>query len=93
VCNARDVSETNQRVHPEMPCQEVVEVVTDYLENALEKRDRGRFEAHLAECEACRDYLEQFRQTIALAGRVEPERLPPRMRDELLAAFRDWRDR
>ena len=78
---------------PEMPCQELVEVITDYLENALAERDRRRFEAHLDECQACRDYLEQFRQTIALAGRVEPERLPPRMREELLAAFRDWRDR
>jgi predicted anti-sigma-YlaC factor YlaD len=78
---------------PEMPCQELVEVITDYLEAAIEQRDRRRFEAHLAECEACRDYLEQFRQTIALAGRVEPGRLPPRMREELLAAFRNWRDR
>jgi anti-sigma factor RsiW len=78
---------------PEMPCQELVEVITEYLESALGDRDRRRFEAHLAECEPCRDYLEQFRQTIALSGRVEPERLPPRMRDELLAAFRDWRHR
>lgn len=78
---------------PEMPCQELVEVITDYLENALAERDRRRFEAHLDECEACRDYLEQFRQTIALAGRVEAERVPPRMREKLLAAFRDWRDR
>jgi predicted anti-sigma-YlaC factor YlaD len=78
---------------PEMPCQELVEVLTDYLENALAERDRRRFEAHLAECEACRDYLEQFRLTIALAGRLERERMPPRMREELQAAFRDWRDR
>jgi anti-sigma factor RsiW len=78
---------------PEMPCQELVEVITDYLEGALAETDRLRFEAHLAECDACRDYLEQFRQTIALVGRVEPEQLSPRMREELLAAFRDWRDR
>ncbi len=78
---------------PEMPCQELVEVITDYLENALADRDRRRFEAHLDECEACRGYVEQLRQTIALAGRVEHEPLPPLMREELLAAFRDWRDR
>jgi anti-sigma factor RsiW len=78
---------------PEMPCQELVEVITDYLEGALAETDRLRFEAHLAECDACRDYLEQFRQTIALVGRVEPEQLSPRTREELLAAFRDWRDR
>jgi anti-sigma factor RsiW len=74
-----------------MPCRELVEVITDYLEDALPDRDRLRFQAHLAECEACRDYVEQFRQTIALSGRVEPETLPPGRRDELLSAFRDWR--
>ena len=78
---------------PEMPCRELVEVITDYLDGALAERDRRRFDAHLAECDACRDYLDQFQQTIALAGRVESERLPPRMREELLAAFRDWRGR
>jgi len=78
---------------PEMPCQELVEVITDYLDDALSERDRARFEAHLAECDGCRDYLDQFRQTIALAGRVEPERLPPQTRDQLLSAFRDWRGR
>lgn len=76
---------------PEMPCRELVEVITDYLEDALPDRDRLRFEAHLAECDACRDYVEQFGQTIALAGRTEPEQLPPALRDELLSAFRDWR--
>jgi anti-sigma factor RsiW len=76
---------------PEMPCQELVEVITDYLEDALVETDRRRFEAHLADCDACRDYVDQFRQTIALAGRVEPEQLSPHARDQLLAAFRDWR--
>jgi anti-sigma factor RsiW len=77
---------------PEMPCRELVEVITDYLEDALPQPDRLRFEAHLAECDACRDYVEQFVQTIALSGRVEPEQLPPAVRDELLSAFRAWRD-
>ena len=76
---------------PEMPCRELVEVITDYLEDALTERDRLRMDEHLAECDACRDYVEQFRQTIALAGRVEPERLPDATRNELLSAFRDWR--
>ena len=78
---------------PEMPCQELVEVITDYLDEALGATDRERFEAHLAECVACRDYLEQFRQTITLVGRVGDSPLPPPMREELLALFRAWRDR
>ena len=76
-----------------MPCQELVEVITDYLDDALPATDRARFEAHLAECDACQDYVDQFRQTIALAGRVEPEQLAPQTRDQLLSAFRDWRVR
>jgi anti-sigma factor RsiW len=74
-----------------MPCRELVEVITDYLDDALSERDRLRFEAHLAECDACRDYVEQFEQTIALSGRVEAEQLPPGLQDELMSAFRAWR--
>ncbi len=76
---------------PEMPCRELVEVITDYLEDALPRDDRVRFEAHLAECDACRDYVAQFEQTIALSGRVEAEGVSPGLRDELRNAFRDWR--
>jgi anti-sigma factor RsiW len=76
---------------PEMPCQELVEVITDYLDGALTATDRARFDAHLAECDACQDYVDQFRQTIAIAGRVEPERMSPQSREQLLNAFRDWR--
>ena len=76
---------------PEMPCRELVEVITDYLEDALPHDDRRRFEAHLDECDACRDYVEQFEHTIALSGRVEAKQLPAGLQDELLTAFRAWR--
>ena len=32
----------------ELACQEIVEIITDYLENALSRSQRRRFEAHLA---------------------------------------------
>ena len=72
-------------------CREAVELVTDYLEDALPRRDRERFEAHLAECPHCREYLEQIRRTIAVAGRIEPEELEPEVRDELVDLYRRWR--
>jgi len=75
---------------PEMPCRELVELVTDYLEDRLSPRDRERFEAHLAECEGCRAYLEQCRQTVRALGRIPEESLPPEARERLLAAFRGW---
>jgi anti-sigma factor RsiW len=78
---------------PEMPCQELVEVITDYLEGALPERDRIRFEEHLAVCAKCIEYVEQFRRTIALVERVDERDLDPVLREGLLAAFRDWNRR
>ena len=75
---------------PEMPCRELVELISDYLEDRLSPVDRTRFEAHLAECEACRTYLEQFRQTIRALGRLPEESLSPAAREALLTAFRGW---
>jgi anti-sigma factor RsiW len=77
--------------HEEMACQELVEVVTDYLEGALSERERMRFERHLQGCDGCRSYLEQMRTTIRLTGRLTPRSLSPAMRDRLLRAFRDWK--
>ena len=78
---------------PEMPCRELVELVTDYLENRLSAADRARFEAHLAACDACRLYLEQFQQTIRTLGRLPEESLSPDARRALLQAFRGWKAR
>jgi anti-sigma factor RsiW len=73
-------------------CRELVELVSDYLEGALDRRTRRRFEAHIAGCPHCTAYLEQIRQTIRLTGRLREESLEPGVRDELLAAFRGWRE-
>jgi len=75
---------------PEMPCRELVELITEYLEDRLSPIDRTRFETHLAGCEACRTYLDQFRKTIRVLGRLPEESLSPEARNILLAAFRDW---
>ena len=75
---------------PEMPCREVVELVTDYLEDRLSPRDRARVEAHLAECDDCETYVEQMRQTIRVLGRLPEASLSSEAQDALLTAFRDW---
>ena len=75
---------------PEMPCQELVELVTEYLEERLTPADRARFEGHLEQCDACRRYLEQFRATIRTLGRLPEESLSAEARTALLDAFRGW---
>jgi anti-sigma factor RsiW len=77
----------------EMACKELVDVLTEYLEGTLPHQDRRRLEAHLAECPYCVRYLEQFRQTIDAAGGLTPETIAPKAREELLEAFRGWRER
>ena len=80
------------RKQKEMACRELVELVTDYLEDALSRADRRRFEAHLAGCSHCTLYLEQFRETIALTGTLREEDVSPAAREELLAHFAEWRN-
>jgi anti-sigma factor RsiW len=76
----------------DLACRQAVELVTDYLEGALDDRDHARFEAHVAACPNCREYLAQIRATIAAMGRVEPEALAPEVRDELVSLYRGWRE-
>ncbi|HEV8298140.1 MAG TPA: zf-HC2 domain-containing protein [Acidimicrobiales bacterium] len=71
-------------------CRQAVELMTDYLDGALSPRDRARLDSHLAGCPHCTEYLAQIQATIAAAGRVEPDDLPPEALDELVALYRRW---
>jgi len=75
----------------EFSCQEMVELITDYLEGSLSRSQRRRFEAHLAGCENCTEYLAQMRATIAATGELRTEDLSPEMREEFASIFRRWR--
>lgn len=71
-------------------CDEFVELVTAYIEDALDTHTRRRVEDHLANCAGCERYLDQIRRTVAELGRMPTERLSDQARDDLLAAFRGW---
>jgi anti-sigma factor RsiW len=75
----------------ELVCQQVVELITDYLEGGLSRSQRRRFEAHLKDCEHCSEYLEQMRTTIRLTGALKSEDLTPQMREEFAALYERWR--
>jgi len=71
-------------------CRELVEVITDYLEGTMPARERARFEAHLAGCDACTAYVEQMRTTIRLTGRLDERDLDADTRTALMHAFHGW---
>ncbi len=75
-------------MNDEMVCQELVEVVTDYLEGAMSEAERARFEAHLPDCPFCRRYVDQMRTVARALRAAETRKLPPDRREALLAEFR-----
>jgi anti-sigma factor RsiW len=75
----------------DLVCQQAVELVSDYLEGALSRSDRRRYEAHLAGCPHCTEYLAQMRKTIELTGTLTPDDLTPQMQDDFIDLYRQWR--
>ena len=74
-----------------MRCQEVVELMTAYLDGGLSAADRARFESHISGCDGCRAYLAQLRTARMLMGRVADEPMPQALKAELTNAFRSWK--
>lgn len=74
-----------------LTCQELTEVITDYLEGRMSFMNRLRFRAHIGMCRHCRAYLGQMEHTVRTLGRLPPETIPPHVQDQLLAQFRNWK--
>ena len=74
-----------------LSCQQVVELVTDYLEGRLSRRDRRRFEQHLSACDGCTAYVEQMRLTLRTLGKLTERDISKKAKAELMDAFRDFK--
>ena len=75
----------------DLTCQDFVELVTDYLEGALDEDTARRFEEHLALCPGCETYLSQMKETASRLGEIPVESLSAETQATLLSAFRDFR--
>lgn len=76
----------------DLTCRELVELVTDYLEDSLAVSERARFDAHLAECEPCRAYVDQMHATVRVTRTAGAAQEVPGM-DALMEAFRGYKRR
>jgi hypothetical protein len=81
---------SGQALGETMSCNEIVELVTDYLERRLGPAEAERFDAHLQICPPCVVYLDQMRLTLNALGRIPDESIPVEARRELLHVFADW---
>ena len=75
----------------ELSCQEVVELVTDYLEQALLPETESQFEEHIAKCPGCNTFLEQVQQTIMMLRKLSEQEAFPETKQDLLEIFRNWK--
>lgn len=74
-----------------LTCQEVTELVTDYLEGRQPLMQRVRFQLHLGVCRHCRAYLGQMRFTLSTLHQLPADSAPPAMPPELLERLRSWK--
>jgi len=74
------------------PCQELVELVTEYLEDTMAPHERASFEAHLATCTGCRNYVGQMKATVRALEQLPEPPVAPEVRDNLLDIFRKWKN-
>jgi predicted anti-sigma-YlaC factor YlaD len=74
-----------------LSCQEVVELVTEYLDETLTTEEMTLFEQHLNFCEGCVLYVDQLRTTVQMVGEIREEHISPEAKDRLVDAFRNWR--
>jgi anti-sigma factor RsiW len=76
-----------RRRAPQIVCQQLVELVTDYLEGDLDAADRAAVEQHLEACGHCTTYVRQVRRLLELtAGPAEP--VPDALLEDLTTRFR-----
>ena len=75
-----------------LSCQQITEIVTDYLDGRMSLADRMRFQVHLGMCSHCRAYLRQMKATIGSLGHVPDEPMPTDVRDEMRKRFATWND-
>jgi predicted anti-sigma-YlaC factor YlaD len=75
----------------ELDCAELVELVTAFLDGALDDETERRVVDHLALCGGCGRYLDQVSATVRTLGELPPDELPAQARAALLDAFRNRR--
>jgi anti-sigma factor RsiW len=74
-----------------LACRQLVELVTEYFDDAVSPADRSLFEQHIMSCPPCRGYLEQMRETIRLLGSLPEETVSPEAEEALVAALKGWK--
>lgn len=69
-------------------CRDVVDLLDDYIEGALDPATAQALMAHLADCEDCAAFLNTYRETVRTTRQLKEEDLPAALSERLLAFLR-----
>ena len=73
-----------------LTCQELVELITDYVEGALDPERHAEVARHLSECDECLRYASQLQQTGRVLASMPADNLSAQDRAALVATYREW---
>jgi len=80
-------------VAPMVRCQEVVDLLMEYLEGELPALRAAALDAHLKGCSPCLAFLNTYRSTIHVSRQLTVEEIPPELTERLLEFLRHERSR
>jgi anti-sigma factor RsiW len=66
-----------------LTCRDVIGLLLDYLEEALDPDTVAAFERHLQDCAPCRAYLKTYDRSRRLVGEVSRVEMPDELKDRL----------
>ena len=76
-----------------MKCQEMLQLLNEYVDGTIDPSVCTEFDQHLAGCNPCQVVIDNIRQTIALYQKGQPYELPVKFRESLHEALRQrWRE-
>ncbi|NOZ14235.1 MAG: hypothetical protein GXO69_11455 [Acidobacteria bacterium] len=74
-----------------MECQEILKILSDYVDGELSENRCAEIRKHMEECSRCRKFAETFRESLELARKLERKQAPQSVCESVLRAFREAR--
>jgi anti-sigma factor RsiW len=74
----------------QMTCAQLVEQLSDYLEDALRPDQMARVRVHLHNCGGCETHLGELRVTLRTLSSLPMENLPSEVEQNVLDIYRKW---
>jgi len=66
-----------------MRCEDLVGLIIDYTEERMDPVLRKAFERHIGDCSSCLAFLETYKKTSELTGKISCDEIPPDVKERL----------